>query len=158
MEKRSMFKRLFGKEKEEVAPIYTQLKLIDDTPASFTQYNGNFQLDPDVLTCVDAIARNGAKMSPKHIREYKDDNGKNKIEHFTGRTYKLLARQPNEFQNAYQFYYQIISMLELYNDVFIYIKKDDNLKIEALYPLVFTEGKYYEYGNIALELKITFHF
>lgn len=156
MEKRSLFNRLFGKEKEsdDKVPVYTQVKLLDDTPATFTQYRGDFHLDPNVLACVDAIARNGAKMHPKHIRTFKDKDGSLKLDNLKGRTYKLLAKQPNEFQNAYQFYYQIIAMLELYNDVFVYVKKDDNLKIIALYPLTVSEGKYYEYkGKLFLKFK-----
>lgn len=155
MERRSMFKRLFGKEKEDNIQVYTQLKLMDNSPAIFTPYNGDFHLDPDVLACVDAIARNGAKMNPRHIRNYKDEEGNEKLEHLKGRTYKLLSKQPNEFQNAYQFYYQIIAMLELYNDVFVYVKKDDDLRITALYPLVITEGQYYEYQK-KLYLKFKF--
>lgn len=150
MERRNLFKKLFGKNKEEKIPVYTQLKLLDGTPASFTEYQGDFYKDPNVLACIDAIARNGAKMHPKHIRFFND-----KLESCKGRTYKLLAKQPNEFQNAYQFYYQIISMLELYNDVFVYVKKDDNLRVVALYPLTITEGKYYEYKD-KLFLKFKF--
>lgn len=150
MERRNLFKKLFGKNKEEKIPVYTQLKLLDGTPASFTEYQGDFYKDPNVLACIDAIARNGAKMHPKHIRFFND-----KLESCKGRTYKLLSKQPNEFQNAYQFYYQIISMLELYNDVFVYVKKDDNLRVVALYPLTITEGKYYEYKD-KLFLKFKF--
>lgn len=150
MERRNLFKKLFGKNKEEKIPVYTQLKLLDGTPASFTEYQGDFYKDPNVLACIDAIARNGAKMHPKHIRFFND-----KLESCKGKTYKLLAKQPNEFQNAYQFYYQIIAMLELYNDVFVYVKKDDNLKVVALYPLTITEGKYYEYKD-KLFLKFKF--
>ena len=119
MELRSMFKRLFGKENDSSARVYEELKLLDDNKAVFTSYKGDFDKDPDILTCVDTIARNGAKMHPKHIRIV---NGE--FQNLKGRTYKLLAKQPNEFQNAYQFYYQVITTLELYNDVFIYVKKD----------------------------------
>lgn len=155
MEVRSMFKRLFGREKEESERQYEELKLLDDNKAVFTQYHGDLEKDADVLACVDAIARNGAKMHPKHIRNYKDKDGNLIFENLKGRTYKLLAKQPNELQNAYQFYYQIIATLEMYNDAFIYVKKDDNLKIQALYPLLYDEGKLYEYQD---KLFIRFNF
>lgn len=143
MEKRSLFKRLFGSDRGETnQEKYTEFKLLDGNKAVFTPYKGEFDRDPDVLTCIDAIARNGAKMHPTHIRNF---NGK--MENLKGKTYRLLAKQPNELQNAYQFYYQVIATLELYNDAFIYIKRDKDLNIEALYPLNFTEGKYYEYDN-----------
>lgn len=152
MELRSMFKRLFGKEKDESTRIYEELKLLDDNKAVFTSYKGNFDNDPDILACVDTIARNGAKLHPKHIR-YKNKE----FENLTGRTYRLLAKQPNEFQNAYQFYYQVITTLELYNDVFIYVKKDKNLRVEALYPLIYDEGKLYE-SKVGDETKLFLKF
>lgn len=145
MELRSMFKRLFGREKEESERQYEELRLLDDNKAVFTTYHGDLETDPDVLACVDAIARNGAKMHPKHIRNYKDKNGNEKFENQKGKTYRILAKQPNEFQNAYQFFYQIIATLKIYKDAFIYVKKDEKLKIEALYPLIYDEGKFYEY-------------
>ena len=150
MELRSMFKRLFGREREESERQFEELRLLDDNKAVFTQYHGDLQYDPDVLACVDAIARNGAKMHPRHIRDNKDG-----IKTLKGRTYRLLAKQPNEFQNAYQFYYQIIATLELYNDVFVYVKKDNDLRVEALYPLIYDEGKLYEYND---RLFIKFNF
>ena len=142
MELRSMFKRLFGREKEESERQYEELKLLDDNKAIFTQYHGDLEYDPDVLSCIDAIARNGAKMHPKHIRDNKDG-----MKNLKGRTYRILAKQPNEFQNAYQFYYQLIATLEIYNDAFAWVKKDNDLRIQAIYPLMYDEGKYYEYND-----------
>ena len=147
MEVRSMFKRLFGREKEENERQYEELQLLDNNRAVFTSYKGDFDKDSDVLACIDAIARNGAKMHPKHIRNFRDKDGNLKLETLKGKTYKLLAKQPNEFQNAFQFYYQIIATLELYNDAFVYVKKDDNLRVQALYSLLYDEGKLYEYKD-----------
>ena len=142
MELRSMFKRLFGREREESERQYEELKLLDDNKAVFTQYHGDLEYDPDVLSCIDAIARNGAKMHPRHIRDNKDG-----MKNLKGRTYRILAKQPNEFQNAYQFYYQLIATLETYNDAFAWVKKDNDLRIQAIYPLMYDEGKYYEYND-----------
>ncbi len=150
MELRSMFKRLFGREKEETERQYEELRLLDDNKAVFTTYHGDLEKDTDIMTCVDAIARNGAKMHPRHIR-----NSNGELRNLKGRTYRLLAKQPNEFQNAYQFYYQIIATLEIYNDAFIYVKKDNDLRVEALYPLLYDEGKLYEYNG---KLFIRFNF
>lgn len=150
MEIRSWFSTIFGNDKSTTAPeSATEVKILDDRKAVFTPYKGDFHNDPDVLKCVDAIARNGAKMHPRHIRNF---NGK--MENIKGNLYKQLSKKPNEVQNAYQFYYQVISNLELYNDSFIYIQRDSNLKVTGLYPLDFSEGKYYEYkGQVWLKFK-----
>ena len=143
MAKRSLFSKIFGNDKSTTnPPTSEQLEIVEGQKAVFTQYKGDFYHDPDVLACVDAIARNGAKMHPRHIRNF---NGK--LENPKGSIYKLLAKQPNEIQNAYKFYYQVLSNLELYNNSFIYIQKDNDLKVTGLYPLDFNEVKLYEYKD-----------
>ena len=152
MERRSLFSRIFGNDKSTTNPEKaTEVRILDDSKAIFTPYKGDFKNDADVRACVDAIARNGAKMHPRHIRNNKDG-----MENIKGNLYRILAKQPNELQNAYQFYYQVISNLELYNDSFIYIQRDlDNNRVTGLYPLDFKEGKLYEY-NGALFVKFKF--
>ena len=142
MEKRSLFSRIFGNEKSEMQPTATEVQILDGEKAVFTTYKGDFHNDIDVRACVDAIARNAAKMHPRHIRNF---NGK--MENVKDNLYKLLAKQPNEVQNAYRFYYQVINNLELYNDSFVYIQRDENLRVTGLYPLDFDESKLYEFKN-----------
>lgn len=147
MAKRSLFSMIFGNDKTTTEPISSeQLELVEGNKAVFTPYKGDFYNDPDVLACVDAIARNGAKMHPTHIRNYfsKEEN-RFKFENIKGNLYRILAKQPNEVQNAYKFYYQVLTNLELYNNAFIYMQRDENLKIIGLYPLNFNEIKLYEY-------------
>ena len=142
MAKRSLFSKIFGTDKSTTNPPTSEQLEILGQKAVFTQYKGDFFNDPDVLACVDAIARNGAKMHPRHIRNFKG-----KLENTKGNIYKLLAKQPNEIQNAYKFYYQVITSLELYNNSFIYIQKNEDLKVLGLYPLDFNEVKLYEYKD-----------
>lgn len=154
MEKRSLFSKIFGTDKSSVIPqTATEMKILDDGKAVFTPYKGDFEHDIDIRACVDAIARNGAKMHPRHIRNYmKDDQPV--MENVKGSLYKLLAKQPNEVQDAYKFYYQVITNLELYNDSFIYIQRDADLNVTGLYPLDFSEGKLYEFeGKIWIKFR-----
>lgn len=155
MQKRSLFSKIFGNDKSVPQPsTATTFRLLDDHKAIFTNYDGNFRNDPDVIACVDAIARNGAKMHPRHIRNYKQD-GIEKMEVVKDSLYKLLAKQPNELQNAYKFYYQVITELELNNNSIIYISKDNNLNVLGLYPLKYETLEFYEY-NDALWVKFKF--
>lgn len=143
MAKRSLFSMIFGNNKSTTeTETSEQLELVEGNKAIFTPYKGDFYNDPNVLACVDAIARNGAKMHPRHIRNFA-----NKMENVKSDLYKLLAKQPNEIQNAYKFYYEVLTSLELYNNAFIYMQRDENLKITGLYPLCFTEVKLYEYQS-----------
>lgn len=143
MARRSLFSRLFGNDNDSTAPQNaTEFTVLNGSRAVFTKYNGDFKNDADVRACVDAIARNGAKMHPKHIRNFKG-----KFENLTDYIYTFIAKKPNELQNTYQFLYQVISNLEYYNDSFVYVQRDKDLKLTGLYPLDFSEGKLYEYKN-----------
>ena len=149
MELKSLFSRIFGSDKSNNIPNATEVTILDDTKAEFTPYKGDYHNDIDIRACIDAIARNGAKMHPRHIRNFSG-----KMENVKGNLYKLLAKQPNELQDAYKFYYQVIANLELYNDSFIYIQRDENLQVTGLYPLEFSEGKLYEYnGKLYIKFK-----
>ena len=152
MEKRSLFSRIFGNDNSTEPPQKaTSFQLLDGNKAVFTTYNGNYKNEIDVRACVDAIARNGAKMHPKHIRNF---NGK--MEDVKDNLYKLLAKQPNEIQNAYKFYYQVITDLELNNNSIIYINKDENLRVKGLYPLSYERCEFYEYnGDIWIKFKFS---
>ena len=149
MQKRSLFSRIFGSDNSTPPPqTATEFRLLDNEKAVFTSYSGDFANDPDVLTCVDAIARNGAKLHPKHLMNYKSKkDDKEKIKSVKDNLYKLLANQPNELQNSYRFYYQVIAELKLYHNAIIYVSRDSNLKVKGLYPIKFSECKFYELND-----------
>lgn len=150
MEKRSLFSKIFGNDNNTQAPATaTSFKLLDNYKSVFTRYKGNFEDDIQIRACVDTIARNAAKMHPKHIRD-----SKGKFEIVNGNLYRLLAKKPNELQNAFQFYYQVITDLELYNNSYIYIQRDENFKVTGLYPLSYRNIKLYELdGKIYVQFK-----
>lgn len=150
MEWRSIFKNIFGNNSNTKQPsTSTEIEIIDGRKAVFTRYNGDFVNDPDVITCVDTIARNAAKMHPVHLSDFagKKRREQDKISNY-------VAKKPNELQNAYKFYYQVVSNLFFYNDSIIYVQRDENYKLTGLYPLDFSEGKFYEHqGKIWVKFK-----
>lgn len=150
-EKRSLFSRIFGSESNTAAPpTATEFHILNGYKSIFTNYDGRYYDDADIRSCVDTIARNGAKFNPKHIR-----TAGNGFENINDNLWRILSKRPNEIQNAYKFYYQIISELELYNNAFVYILRDENLKILGLYPLHYQTTKLYEYKN---EIWLQFQF
>ena len=160
MEKRSLFSKIFGSDKSTTPPPKsTEVQILDGNKAVFTRYKGDFYNDPDVITCVDTIARNAAKLHPKHIRNYfktQEDGTKiSKLETLNDNIYKILAKQPNEIQNAFKFYYQVVYQLELYNNAIIFVSRNNNLELQGLYPVEYSEVQYYEYAD---ELWIKFKF
>lgn len=150
-EKRSLFSKIFGSNSSTVAPqSATEFHILNGYQSQFTNYDGKFYDDTDIRACVDAIARNGAKLNPKHIRQ-----NKNGFENVNDSLQRLLSKKPNELQNAYKFYYQVISELELYNNAIIYISRDENFKVLGLYPIHYQTIKFYELNN---DIYIQFHF
>ena len=158
MEKRSLFSRIFGTDNSTTPPATaTSFRLLDDNKAVFTNYKGDYKDEIDVRVCIDAIARNGAKMHPKHIRNYfSKEQGREILEDVKSNLYYLLAKQPNEMQNAYQFYYQIITDLKQSHNSIVYISRDENLKVKGFYPLWFDNCEFYEYqDNIWIKFKFS---
>lgn len=145
MARRSLFSMLFGAKEQKT--FGTELELMHGYRAVFTNYDKKLYHTSQIRVCIDAIARNGAKLNPKHIRsttrEYKQLN--NNIA-------RLLSEQPNEIDNAYSFYYKVISQLYLVNNAFVYIARDVDGTPVGLYPITPNHYKLLEYkGNIYIQ-------
>lgn len=141
-EKRSLFSRLFGSDKSNNVVNATQMQILNGYQAIFTAYDGHIYDDTDVRACIDTIARNAAKMSPKHIQ--RNEKGFRNVD---GNLQRIISKKPNELQNAYRFYYCLITELERYNDAYAYIVRDDNYKVVALYPLHYGNYQLYEHKD-----------
>lgn len=145
VKKRSLFSKIF-KSKKITPTIRTQLELLNGYTATFTDFNGKLYDTTSVRKCIDAIARNGAKLNPKHIRKEKG------YEILNDNLSRIISKQPNELMNAYDFYYKVISILYLDNNAFIYIQRDENEKVTGLYPIKSNSYKLLEYKeNIYIE-------
>lgn len=139
MKKRSLFSKIFKTNKN--VHIGTDLKFLNGYTASFTNFNGKLYDTISVRKCIDAIARNAAKLHPKHIRESEN------YEILKDNIYKLLSQKPNEIMNAYDFYYKIISILYLDNNSFIFIQRDEKGMPTGLYPIKSNCYKLLEFQN-----------
>lgn len=153
MEKRSLFQMIFGNRTQNQNK-YQQLQLLNGTQAIWTNPSSNLYSIAQVRACIDAIARNGAKLNPKHLREYVDEFGNTRIEKINGRVQRLISKKPNEIMNAYDFYYKVISTLELDNNAFIYIQRDANKVPTGLYPIKSGSYQLLEYNdNIYIQFR-----
>lgn len=150
---RSLYKMVFGKKEQQ--PFGQQLQLLNGYTPSWTDYDGRLYSDNEIRSCIDAIARNVAKLNPKHIREY-DDKGEHKIDVIKGRVHRLISKRPNEVDNAYNFYYKVCSELMLNNNAFIYIRRDEFNRPDGLYVLKSGCYQLLEYdGHIFIRFNFT---
>jgi HK97 family phage portal protein len=128
---RSLFNMIFGKQKQEQPTgEYTQLKLLNGWLPVFSPFGQNAYASDVVRSAIDTIARNGAKLTPKHIRRA---NGQ--IMPIHDNIEDLLRVQPNPYMNAYAFYYKIITQLYLQNNAFVFIDYDSVGNINGFYPV-----------------------
>ena len=148
MKKRSLFKKVFGTDKSN--QLGTKLVLLNNYNATWTKYNGRNYENITIRSCIDTIARNGAKLNPKHIRQTV-----NKFEPLNQNVQRIIGEQPNELMNAYDFYYKVISLLYLDEDVFIYVMKDENGNLTGLYPINSNQVDLLEYDD---EIYVKFRF
>lgn len=146
--KRSLFSKIFGSDKN--TQFGSKLVLLNNYNAVWTKYNEKNYENITICSCIDAIARNGAKLNPKHVRK-----NPSKLELLNNNIQRIISKQPNELMNAYDFYYKVISLLYLNEDVFVYVMKDSNGNLLGLYPINSNQAELIEYDN---EIYVSFRF
>lgn len=149
-EKRSLFQMIFGQEKQPPQQQQTFLQMLNGFTPFFSDPSGNAFEYSVVRTAVDTIARNAAKLKPKHIRRVN-----NQILTATSSLDYLLAVRPNPLMDAYTFYYKMISQLYYKNNAFAYVQLDETGRYQAVYPIDFSRLELLEYNN---QIYLQFHF
>lgn len=147
MQFRNMFQSVFGN--KEPPKTVTSYKMLNDYMPTFTPFSGDMYDNDVVRTCIDAIARNGAKLKGRHIRRV---NGE--ISKAQSNIEWLLQVRPNQYMNSYDFLYKIISQLKSNNNAFVY-KHTDRGTITGFYPLNFSQVECVEYMG-EMYVKFTF--
>lgn len=139
MEVRNMLDKIFGAKSPPQQTTY--YKTLNDFAPSFSPFNGTLY-DSDICrTCIDAIAKNAAKLKPRHIRRI---NGG--IADVHDNLEWLLSVRPNEYMSAYDFLYKVVSNLYSTNNAFVYVKTVRG-QITGLYPINYNSIEMVEYQN-----------
>jgi len=150
-QKRSLFEMIFGRRPKREQQIQTQLRMLNGFAPVFTTFSGDAYDSDVVRAAVDAIARNAAKLKPKHIRRV---NGR--IEEVGSDIEKLLSLRPNPFMDAYTFYYRVVTQLYLKNNSFVFVDFDEvTKKIRGFYPINAATIEFLEYEG---SIYVKFHF
>lgn len=135
MDFRNMLKGVFGTGGDKkTATVY---KLLNSYENYFYPVADCIYDDATVRTCIDAIAKNVAKLKISHNRRKGDA-----VVQVDNRLNYLLGTRPNEFMSAYDFIYKIVSQCYCHNNSFTYIKRDQLGNIIGFYPL--------DYGAVSL--------
>lgn len=137
---RSMFSNVFGKPDHSTDLVTQQIKLLNSYDNYFVPYDGNSYDDATVRTCIDAIARNAAKLRPAHIRRQN-----NKVINAASSLDSLLSTRPNEYMSSYDFLYKLVTQLYSYNNAFAYVKTDGSGNVLGIYPINYNSLELREY-------------
>jgi HK97 family phage portal protein len=130
MQIRSIFGKIFGNEPKQLKNE-TQFKFMNGFTPVFTHFGDDPYTSDVVRSAIHVIASNAAKLKPKHIRRLNK-----KVTHVSDQLERLLTVRPNEFMNAYDFIYKVVTQRELFNNAFIYIKWDPNSgQVAGFYPV-----------------------
>lgn len=143
-----MFNAVFGDKKPPVS--VTQYQFLNDYSPFFSSVTGNFYDNDVVRTCIDAIARNAAKLKPKHIRRTSGQ-----VLQVSDGLQWLLEVRPNPYMSSYDFLYKVVSQLYTTNNSFVYLQTDAMGKITGLFPLSYSSLEFVEYQG---ELYCRFYF
>lgn len=141
---------IFGTKTQKPKENISTVRLLNGYSANFTNYAGDITNDATARACIDSIARHVAQLQPKHIRETRA--GYQIVE---DDVWRMLAYQPNEIMNAYDFYYKMCAMCEAHNIAFAFIQRDETGMATGLYPLDYGSYTLLEYKG---DLYIRFNF
>lgn len=147
IELRNMFSTVFGGKKSP--PTSTYYKTLNEYVPFFSSFDGDLYDSDIVRTCIHAIAANAAKLKAKHIRR-----ADGKIINVGGSMEALLQSRPNEYMNAYDFLYKVVSQLYGNNNAFIYMHTERGV-VTGFYPLNYSFIEPLEYAG-EMYFKFTF--
>ena len=127
------------KERSKVIPFNTETW-------HYVRFSGHL-LDIDtIVACIDALARNLAKMELTAIRKDKDNIS---ITDKTSDVAKVLKR-PNKYQTQYDFIYKVAALFFATNNAYIWPEYDESGNLINLWPINCVSAKLYEKDGIEL--------
>lgn len=150
MNLRSMISNIFGTNRNKTG--LTRAKLLNGWSNDFVPFDGDAYDNATGRNCIDTIARHAGKLHPKHIIRKKGvivKNADSKLQY-------ILSVRPNWLMTSSEFIEKIVAQYYCYNNLFVYIQRDVNGNIIALWPLNFNNLALYEDKSGHLYCKFTF--
>ena len=124
------------------------MKLVSDLGGGFYSWNGNLYRSDIIRACVRPKARAIGKLLAKHIRESPKEIKTNPEPYM-----RFLLEEPNPYMTGQVMQEKIATQLELNNNAFVLIIRDDNGYPYQLYPIpgASVETKHDNSGNFFLK-------
>jgi len=112
---------------------------------------GNDPYSADVVRgAVDAIARNAAKLKPKHIKRVGKD-----IQPVSGQVERVLQIRPNPHMSTYDFLYKMVTALLIENNAYAYPVWEGAM-LKAIWPIIAQQVEFIEDNVGQIGIRFTF--
>ena len=134
--KRSLLKKIFGKEKEINNTGYTQFKLLSSTTSSFSSFDGNIYNNDIVRSCIRPKTNAVGKLHPIHIRT---DTKTGERKYSPNPNIKMLLRFPNQYMSMQKLLEKMMNQRELTNNAYAFIRKDALGNPLSIFPIPSTK-------------------
>lgn len=125
---------IFDRFKNKAVSVST-FKLITDNGGGFYAWNGNLYQSDIVRAAIRPKAQAIGKIVGKHIRETIRADGTKEIKVNPDVYMRFLLEEPNAYMTGQQMQEKLAIQLELNNNAFAYIDRDDNGYPIAIYPI-----------------------
>lgn len=148
---RSMIRNIFGRITGGQDGL-TRAKLLNGWSNDYVPFDGEAYDNATGRNCIDTIARHAGKLHPRHIVR---KNG-NIVKNADSKLQYILSTRPNWLMTASEFIEKIVAQYYCYNNLFVYIQRDMNGNVEALWPLNFNNLELFEDKKGNLYCRFTF--
>lgn len=125
-----LFDKLFGSKKPIPDNSTTRFELISDAGNGFYTWGGNVYKSDIVRACIRPKARAVGKLVAKHIRD-----GTNGFKVNPDPYLRFILEEPNPLMTGQMFQEKMAVQLDLNNNAFAYIKRDDLGYASEIYPI-----------------------
>jgi HK97 family phage portal protein len=146
--KTGLFNKFFNK-----SSTTTRFELITDQGNGFYNWNGNLYKSDVIRACVRPKAKAIGKLMAKHIRETLRADGALDLKVNPDVYMRFLLEEPNPYMTGQLLQEKITTQLQLNNNAFIYINRDENGYANELYPIpaLSAEAIYNTLGELFLK-------
>lgn len=146
-----LINRIFGKGNAQQTNSYSRFELISDSGNGFYSWNGNLYKSDIIRSCIRPKAKAVGKLIAKHIRDSSAEFKVNPDPYI-----RFLLEEPNPLMTGQMLQEKMVTQLELNNNAFAYIKRDELGYPFEIYPIPCTTVEVVEGKQKDLYLK--FHF
>lgn len=144
----SIFNKFFNKN-----PSVTRFEMITDKGNGWYSWNGNLYKSDIIRACIRPKVKAIGKLVAKHIRETTNADGSTNLKVNPDVYMRFLLEEPNPYMTGQMLQEKATAQLQLNNNAFIYISRDENGYANELYfiPALGAEALYDSQGELYLK-------